>query len=151
MLAMYSNEAQRSLTGFGEIPNDFDAVVDLQTYTPVRQGWYVGIPVTGGLGEVDVKAVRAEVARIERNALIFGLMGGLIGAAAGGFISRCASAQPSIVTIGATTGGVAIGLGSFFASRRLMTAESELLTSTPVFCKKGCTPAEMTSNPDCCL
>ena len=51
MLAIYSNEAQRSLTGFGEIPNDFDAAIDLQTYTPVRQGWYVGIPVNGNLGQ----------------------------------------------------------------------------------------------------
>lgn len=34
-------------SGFGDVPNDFEAGYDLQ-YTPVRQSWYVGYPVTGG-------------------------------------------------------------------------------------------------------
>lgn len=38
------NEIQRSL---GDVPNDAEAAYDMQ-YTPVRQGWYVGYPVTGG-------------------------------------------------------------------------------------------------------
>lgn len=38
------NEIQRSL---GDVPNDAEAAYDLQ-YTPVRQSWYVGYPVTGG-------------------------------------------------------------------------------------------------------
>jgi hypothetical protein len=33
--------------GFGDVPNDFEASVDLQ-YIPVRQGWYYGNPVDGG-------------------------------------------------------------------------------------------------------
>jgi len=33
--------------GFGDVPNDFEASVDLQ-YIPVRQGWYYGQPVNGG-------------------------------------------------------------------------------------------------------
>lgn len=32
--------------GFGDVPNDFEASVDLQ-YIPVRQGWYYGQPVDG--------------------------------------------------------------------------------------------------------
>lgn len=32
--------------GFGDVPNDFEASVDLQ-YIPVRQGWYYGHPVDG--------------------------------------------------------------------------------------------------------
>jgi hypothetical protein len=33
--------------GFGDVPNDFEASVDLQ-YIPVRQGWYYGQSVNGG-------------------------------------------------------------------------------------------------------
>ena len=33
--------------GLGDVPNDFEASVDLQ-YIPVRQGWYYGNPVNGG-------------------------------------------------------------------------------------------------------
>jgi len=33
--------------GFGDVPNDFEASVDLQ-YIPMRQGWYYGQPVNGG-------------------------------------------------------------------------------------------------------
>jgi hypothetical protein len=43
-LGIAVNEIQRSL---GDVPNDAEAAYDLQ-YTPVRQGWYVGYPVTGG-------------------------------------------------------------------------------------------------------
>lgn len=32
--------------GLGDVPNDFEASVDLQ-YIPVRQGWYYGQPVNG--------------------------------------------------------------------------------------------------------
>jgi hypothetical protein len=56
-LGLATNEIQRSLNGamLGDVPNDFEAAVDLQ-YTPVRQGWYYGYPVTnpapaGGLGQ----------------------------------------------------------------------------------------------------
>lgn len=30
----------------GDVPNDFEAAADLQ-YTPVRESWYYGTPVTG--------------------------------------------------------------------------------------------------------
>lgn len=54
-LGLATNEIQRSLNGLGDVPNDFEAAVDLQ-YTPVRQGWYYGYPVTNptppaGLGQ----------------------------------------------------------------------------------------------------
>jgi len=56
-LGLATNEIQRSLNGAGlsDVPNDFEAAVDLQ-YTPVRQGWYYGYPVTNptssaGLGQ----------------------------------------------------------------------------------------------------
>lgn len=45
-LGIPSNEMQRSLTGLGDIPNDFEAYTDLQYY-PVRQGWYYGYPIDG--------------------------------------------------------------------------------------------------------
>lgn len=49
-LGIYVNEAQRSINGLGDVPNDFEAGVDL-CYTPVRQGWYYGVPVrTEGRG-----------------------------------------------------------------------------------------------------
>jgi hypothetical protein len=38
---------------FGDVPNDFEASVDLQ-YIPVRQGWYYGRPVDGR-GYPDVR------------------------------------------------------------------------------------------------
>jgi hypothetical protein len=37
----------RGYAGLGDVPNDFEASVDLQ-YIPVRQGWYYGNPVNGG-------------------------------------------------------------------------------------------------------
>ncbi len=48
----------------GDVPNDFEASVDLQ-YIPVRQGWYYGKPVDGrgypdvrsGLGQAAAAAV----------------------------------------------------------------------------------------------
>jgi len=48
-LGIAVNEMQRSINGagLGDIPNDFEAAIDLQ-YTPVRQGWYYGYPSTGG-------------------------------------------------------------------------------------------------------
>jgi len=54
-LGIIVNEMQRSLSGLGDVPNDFEAGVDL-CYTPVRQGWYYGCPITGvgretGLGQ----------------------------------------------------------------------------------------------------
>ncbi len=50
-LGIAVNEMQRSLNGagryrrrqLGDVPNDFEASVDLQ-YIPVRQGWYYGYP-----------------------------------------------------------------------------------------------------------
>jgi hypothetical protein len=44
------NEAARSVNGFGDVPNDFEAGMDL-CYTPVRQGWVYGRPVQTGLGQ----------------------------------------------------------------------------------------------------
>lgn len=32
--------------GLGDVPNDFEAAIDLQ-YTPVREGWFYGVPVQG--------------------------------------------------------------------------------------------------------
>ena len=60
-LGIAVNEMQRSINGalggpsrhvrrrrsLGDVPNDFEAAIDLQ-YTPVRQGWYYGYPSTGG-------------------------------------------------------------------------------------------------------
>jgi hypothetical protein len=43
MLGITVNEIQRSLVGLGDIPNDFEAAKSL-CYTPVRQGWFYGIP-----------------------------------------------------------------------------------------------------------
>ena len=76
-LGLPVNEIQRSLNGLGDLPNDFEAAVDLQ-YTPVRQGWYYGYPVTGGgyasvprcgaragLGEATPEAAAALV-RVEK-------------------------------------------------------------------------------------
>lgn len=57
-LGFATNEIQRSLNGLGDVPNDFEAAVDLQ-YTPVRQGWYYGYPITNpsnGLGQVTTVA-----------------------------------------------------------------------------------------------
>jgi hypothetical protein len=36
----------RGYAGLGDVPNDFEASVDLQ-YIPVRQGWYYGNPIDG--------------------------------------------------------------------------------------------------------
>lgn len=58
------NEIQRSLNGLGDVPNDFEAAVDLQ-YTPVRQGWYYGYPITNpsaGLGQPTTVAPGATTA-----------------------------------------------------------------------------------------
>jgi hypothetical protein len=47
----------------GDVPNDFEASVDLQ-YIPVRQGWYYGTPVDGrgypgsGLGDAASDSVQ---------------------------------------------------------------------------------------------
>jgi len=49
--------------GLGDVPNDFEASVDLQ-YIPVRQGWYYGYPVDGsgypdgGLGRTTTSVER---------------------------------------------------------------------------------------------
>lgn len=49
--------------GLGDVPNDFEASVDLQ-YIPVRQGWYYGYPVNGsgypdgGLGRASTSVER---------------------------------------------------------------------------------------------
>jgi len=70
----------------GDVPNDFEASVDLQ-YIPVRQGWYYGQPVDGrgypdarsGFGQVTpttpttptVPADLDRIAKIERTQMIF--------------------------------------------------------------------------------
>jgi hypothetical protein len=63
--------------GFGDVPNDFEASVDLQ-YIPVRQGWYYGHPVDGsgypdaglprknGFGDATAEAAVKSLARSER-------------------------------------------------------------------------------------
>lgn len=99
---MYVNEMQRTINGlgsltpyghwqpykpaaiargFGDVPNDFEASVDLQ-YIPVRQGWYYGTPVDGrgypdakqglgrvranGLGDASSEAALRQLAKTER-------------------------------------------------------------------------------------
>lgn len=68
----------------GDVPNDFEASVDLQ-YIPVRQGWYYGQPVDGrgypdvrsGFGQVtptptpSTPADLDRLAKIERTQTIF--------------------------------------------------------------------------------
>lgn len=39
--------AKRRKLSLGDVPNDFEASVDLQ-YIPVRQAWYYGYPINGG-------------------------------------------------------------------------------------------------------
>jgi hypothetical protein len=69
----------RGYAGLGDVPNDFEASVDLQ-YIPVRQGWYYGNPIDGrsyptmqsmpsrgGLGDA---AVDAETLKLERTQTI---------------------------------------------------------------------------------
>jgi hypothetical protein len=62
--------------GFGDVPNDFEASVDLQ-YIPVRQAWYYGTPVNGGgypdaglprknLGDAASEAAILQLAKTER-------------------------------------------------------------------------------------
>jgi len=56
--------------GLGDVPNDFEASVDLQ-YIPVRQGWYYGYPVDGsgypdarnGLGQAGGRRRRGQLAQ----------------------------------------------------------------------------------------
>lgn len=61
--------------GFGDIPNDFEASVDLQ-YIPVRQGWYYGQPIDGrgypdgGLGEATTTTDLEKVAKLQRTQTI---------------------------------------------------------------------------------
>jgi hypothetical protein len=100
---MYVNEMQRSINGlghapggspnnvipyghwqpyrpgaitrgqFGDVPNDFEASVDLQ-YIPVRQGWYYGQPVDGrgypdakqGFGDAASDAAMQQLAKTEK-------------------------------------------------------------------------------------
>lgn len=58
---------------FGDVPNDFEASVDLQ-YIPVRQGWYYGTPVDGrsypdarrNLGDAASEAALQQLAKTER-------------------------------------------------------------------------------------
>lgn len=79
---MYHGPKQKSL---GDVPNDFEASVDLQ-YIPVRQGWYYGNPVDGsgypdaryGLGADVAPApvpssvdALAQLAKAERTQTIF--------------------------------------------------------------------------------
>jgi hypothetical protein len=47
---------------FGDVPNDFEASVDLQ-YIPVRQAWYYGRPVDGR-GYPDVRAGLGQAATV---------------------------------------------------------------------------------------
>jgi hypothetical protein len=69
----------RGYAGLGDVPNDFEASVDLQ-YIPVRQGWYYGNPIDGrsyptmqpmpsrgGLGDA---ATDAETLKLERTQTI---------------------------------------------------------------------------------
>ena len=62
--------------GFGDVPNDFEASVDLQ-YIPVRQGWYYGQPIDGrgypdaglprkNLGDVTSEEALKQLAKSER-------------------------------------------------------------------------------------
>lgn len=66
--------------GFGDVPNDFEASVDLQ-YIPVRQAWYYGQPVDGRgypdaglpkrglgrhLGDMTSEAALQQLAKTER-------------------------------------------------------------------------------------
>jgi hypothetical protein len=62
--------------GFGDVPNDFEASVDLQ-YIPVRQAWYYGMPVNGsgypdaglprqGFGDAASEAAIQQLAKTER-------------------------------------------------------------------------------------
>jgi hypothetical protein len=78
MLAIAHKRRRR---GLGDVPNDFEASVDLQ-YIPVRQGWYYGHPVDGsgypdargGLGQgvtVTTDDVIAQLAKSERTQTIF--------------------------------------------------------------------------------
>ena len=68
---------------FGDVPNDFEASVDLQ-YIPVRQGWYYGRPVDGrgypdargGFGQAAATPATpddalAQLAKAERTQTIF--------------------------------------------------------------------------------
>lgn len=62
--------------GFGDVPNDFEASVDLQ-YIPVRQAWYYGQPVDGrgypdaglprkNLGDAASEEALKQLAKTER-------------------------------------------------------------------------------------
>jgi hypothetical protein len=95
---MYVNEIQRTINGvaysytvpyghwqpyrpesargqFGDVPNDFEASVDLQ-YIPVRQGWYYGAPIDGrgypdasrqkSLGDATADVALQQLARAEK-------------------------------------------------------------------------------------
>lgn len=73
MLGIYVNEMQRSVSGLGDQPNDFEAAYDL-CYLPVREAWYYGTPVRpadaglpnylplpGGLGNPSLLAAEQAV------------------------------------------------------------------------------------------
>lgn len=53
--------------GLGDVPNDFEASVDLQ-YIPVRQAWYYGTPVDGR-GYPDAGLPRSGLGAVRRRAL----------------------------------------------------------------------------------
>jgi hypothetical protein len=91
-LGIYVDEMQRSLTGLGDVPTDFEAA-RARCYTPVWQGWYYGVPVNpslqgSGLGNSTLAqeavngsngAQRAvqELAKIEKKALILSAIASL--------------------------------------------------------------------------
>ncbi len=75
-----------------------------------------------------------ELGRIERNAAIIGVGATIAGAIAGGFVGRWAGHhKPWAIVGGAASGSLAVGLGGFFVSRRIMASQALSRGSVDIF------------------